>query len=353
MGAHPRACSTLPEGQSLDDYIRGNPQDLLGAGAEAFGWKLPFLFKILAAARPLSIQCHPNLEQARAGFASENAAGIPVDATNRNYRDANHKPELIVALEEFWALKGFRDPAEIRRLLQLAEVKSLSPLLQGLEGGGGLADFFRELMTLPEPIKAGALGELKAGLSNLPEDESRWTRTLLELYPNDIAATSALVLQLVRLEAGQGLYLGAGELHAYLQGTGLEIMANSDNVLRGGLTPKHVDVDELMRVLNFEHHPPQILNPIAGGENETERRKTYPTPCREFTLSNVQLREDLAYEHANDSATIFLGLGGDTDFRWAEQSLVLDEGGVAFAGANTGQLEIRGKALLWIASFAS
>jgi mannose-6-phosphate isomerase len=350
MGAHPKACSTLPDGQSLSDYIQGDPRSVLGEAAATFENKLPFLFKILAAAQPLSIQCHPNLEQARAGFAAENAAGLALDASKRNYRDENHKPELIVALEEFWALKGFRNPAEIRRLLQLAEIKSLSPLLPLLDSDAGLAEFFRELMTIADEKKRAALDELQAGLSNLPEAESRWTGELLRQYPSDIAATAPLVLQLVQLQAGQGLYLGAGELHAYLQGTGLEIMANSDNVLRGGLTPKHVDVDELMRVLNFEHHPPQILAPLP---NEGSRLRTYPTPSREFTLSEVQLRDDIAFEHVLHSASIFLGLGGTSEFRWADQSLSLAEGGVAFASANTGQLEIQGSARLWIASFGS
>ncbi len=353
MGAHPKASSTLPDGQCLDDYIRHDPQAVLGASASSFELRLPFLFKILAAARPLSIQCHPNLEQARAGFAAENAAGLPLDAANRNYRDANHKPELIVALEEFWALKGFRSPQEIRRLLQLAEVTSLDPIVQLLDREEGLAEFFRALMTIADDTKRAALAELSAGVSKLPEAESRWTRELLTQYPEDIACAAALVLQLVKLQAGQGLYLRAGELHAYLQGTGLEIMANSDNVLRGGLTPKHVDVDELMRVLNFEHHPPQVLEatPRAGGT--ASRLQTYATPCREFTLSAVQLREDLAYEHALDSATIFLSLRGNTEFRWPSQRLSLAQGGVAFASADTGSIEMLGSAELWIASFGS
>lgn len=354
MGAHPKACSTLPDGQSLSDYIQGDPRSLLGEAAAAFGNKLPFLFKILAAAQPLSIQCHPNLEQARAGFAAENAAGIALDASERNYRDENHKPELIVALEEFWALKGFRNPEEIRRLLQLAEVKSLNPLLSLLDGDTGLSDFFRELMTIDDEGRSAALDELRAGVSKLPDAESRWTGEILRQYPTDIAATAPLVLQLVQLQAGQGLYLGAGELHAYLQGTGLEIMANSDNVLRGGLTPKHVDVDELMRVLNFEHHPPQLLAPLPDAAGNDSRLKTYPTPSREFTLSEVQLRDDTAFEYVPHSASIFLGLGGTSEFRWGEdQSLSLGEGGVAFASANTGQVKMHGSARLWIASFGS
>ena len=345
MGAHPKACSTMPDGQSLADFIAADPGARLGKAGQEFGDALPFLFKILAAAQPLSIQCHPNRQQAQAGYDAEDAAGLATLAPNRNYRDRNHKPELIVALEEFWALKGFRAPEEIRRLFAQASVRSIDPLLNALAGEGGLRAFFGGLLALSDEDKQETLRQLCAGVANLPKPEARWTRELLQRYPEDIGATAALVLRLVELDAGQGLYLGAGELHAYLQGTGLEIMANSDNVLRGGLTPKHVDAQELMRILRFEHEELQILEPITEGAVAR-----YQTPCREFALSCVRLPRSPAHEHAVVSATILLCLGGSAALSWQGGSLSLAEGEVAFCTADTGQVSMRGNAQLWIAS---
>jgi mannose-6-phosphate isomerase len=347
MGAHSRASSTMPDGQSLADYIAAAPAARLGKAGQEFGDTLPFLFKILAAAAPLSIQCHPNREQARAGYDAEDAAGIAVDAPHRNYRDRNHKPELIVALEEFWALKGFRAPDEIRKLFTQAKVRRIDALLDELTGEGGLRAFFGGLLALDEEDKRATLGELSEGVDALPEPEARWTRDFLDRYPDDIGATAALVLQLVTLKAGQGLYLGAGELHAYLQGTGLEIMANSDNVLRGGLTPKHMDPDELMQVLRFEHEVLQIVEPTTAG-----KEANYLTPCREFALSSVSL-DATPHEHPVVSATIFLSLGGSSELSWQGGSVSLSEGEVAFATADTGEVSMRGDARLWVASIGS
>lgn len=345
MGAHPKACSTMPDGQSLADFIAVDPSSRLGKAGQELGDRLPFLFKILAAAGPLSIQCHPNLEQARAGFDAEDAAGLAIDAPNRNYRDRNHKPELIVAIEDFWALKGFRAPEEIRRLFSQANVHSIDRLLDALTGEGGLRAFFGGLLALAGKNKRETLRELSEGVAMLPEPEARWTRDFLDRYPGDIGATAALVLRLVKLRAGQGLYLGAGELHAYLQGTGLEIMANSDNVLRGGLTPKHMDADQLMRVLRFEHEELQIIEPAADG-----KVARYQTPCHEFALCCVNLDEAAAHEHSVVSATILLSLGGSAELSWQDEMLSLAEGEVAFCTADTGSVTMRGNAKLWVAS---
>jgi mannose-6-phosphate isomerase len=347
MGAHPKAPSKLHDGTSIVDFIAANPTAALGREGT-----LPFLFKILAAEGPLSIQCHPNKTQAEAGYAREEALGIPKDAPNRNYRDANHKPELIVALEEFWALKGFRSPDAIAQLFQRAQMHSASPLLEALAGAGGLRAFYTGLLGLDSQATTQLLTELARGLGNLPKPEARWSQGLLARYPHDQGATSALVLQLVQLEAGQALYLGAGELHAYLRGTGLEIMANSDNVLRGGLTPKHVDPAELQSVLRFEHEPIHILN--AEG---TTSLRDYKTSCPDFALSRMTLERSSSSElvPTSPSAQIWLNLGDETELQWGTETTHLARGGVLFVTANSPSIEVIGRDTravdLWIASY--
>ncbi len=346
MGAHHKAPSTVPDGRSLADYIAERPAERLGGTATS----LPFLFKILAADGPLSIQCHPNKAQAEAGFAREEEAQIAIDAPHRNYRDANHKPELIVALEEFWALKGFRSPEQIASLMRVAGIRSLESELNDLLGHGGLKPFFAALLGLDAKATQIALGELSKGLDALPPAEARWSSELLARYPTDQGALAALVLQLVRLEPGEALYLGAGELHAYLRGTGLEIMANSDNVLRGGLTPKHVDVAELLRVLRFEHKPVEVL--AATGVGAIRR---FSTPCPEFSLGRAIVAGQPIRLPSHQHAQIVLCLGAGIDLSSGDDTLALPRGGVAFVSAGT---EIvaqahNGTAQLWLASFTA
>ncbi len=342
MGAHPKAPSHLSDGTSLVDFIAQAPNAALGRPGA-----LPFLFKILAAEAPLSIQCHPSKAQAEEGFAREEAAGIRRDAPNRNYRDANHKPELIVALEEFWALKGFRSPEAIAELFRRANLTSATTLLE-LLASGGLRAFYGALLALDAQATKVLLSELARGLSNLPMPEASWSQGLLARYPNDPGATAALVLQLVKLEAGQGLYLDAGELHAYLRGTGLEIMANSDNVLRGGLTSKHVDPAELQRVLRFEHTPYEILRAQGTG-----LLRTYHTPCRDFSLWHMQRQLGAAGEvvMSSPSAQIWLNLGAQLELQ-SDTQLELARGEVVFRTANSAPVTVKGSTSnLWIASY--
>ena len=306
FGAHPggpAVCIDAGEtrtdlpGTDLLSRIEADPVANLGAVSVAeFGGRLPFLLKILAAAEPLSLQAHPSSEQAREGFARENAAGLPVDAANRNYRDPWHKPELIVALTEFDALAGFRSPArtiELMRELQVSELDRYLGMLVGQPDAEGLRALLTTWLTLPESaigvlvpaVLNAAVNVLGAGGGSFDAE----LRTVLELgerYPNDPGVLAAMLLNRVRLQPGQGLYLPAGNLHAYLDGTGVEIMANSDNVLRGGLTPKHIDVPELLRVLDFSPVEEADLTPTirtVGAE------RVYLTPAPEFRLSRVEL----------------------------------------------------------------
>lgn len=281
LGAHPSAPSTLGNGVTLDSLLATSPGTLLGPKVLArFGPRLPFLLKVLAAAQPLSLQAHPTLAQAKAGHAKEEAADVPRSAPHRNYKDDNHKPEIICALTDFHALCGFRRVADSVRLF-----KGLGLDTSVLEQHG-LRGYFEHVMTLP-PSARGALVDQLVDASRSPvpgfEAECLLAQRLSTAYPRDIGIVGALLLNLVTLKPGEALYLDAGNLHAYLEGTGIELMANSDNVLRGGLTPKHVDVPELLSVLDFRDGPPHVLRPEGEGE------ATYPTPAPDFRLSRLAL----------------------------------------------------------------
>lgn len=281
LGAHPVAPSKLADGRSLATYLSDAPAQRLGSRVvERFGPQLPFLLKVLAAAEPLSLQAHPSLAQARAGFAREDAAGIARTAGHRNYRDANHKPEIICALTPFEALCGFRAVADTVRIF-----KALGLDVSTLETRG-LKAYFDEVMSAPQDVKAARVATLVAGAAKRPaglEKECGLVNKLAAKYPGDIGVLGALLLNHLTLQPGEALYLGAGNLHAYLEGTGVELMANSDNVLRGGLTPKHVDVPELLSVLEFTDGPARVLTPTGAPEG------TYETPIADFRLSRVTL----------------------------------------------------------------
>lgn len=299
MGAHPLGPARLTRDgatTSLLDTITAAPERELGARSLAdFGPRLPFLLKVLAAAEPLSLQAHPSASEARAGFDAEERAGIPRDASHRNYKDASHKPELLCALTPFEALCGFRAIDETLALfdaLGSAALAPLAPLLAPLRASrdsAGLEATFRALMTLPEAARPTLVDAVVAGTGSLPDRfarERRWTARLAALYPGDVGVVSALLLNTIRLEPGEAVYLGAKNLHAYLEGVGVEIMASSDNVLRGGLTQKHVDVAELARVLDFTAAGPvSIVRPRPIADDEA----VYDTAAREFRLSRLRV----------------------------------------------------------------
>jgi mannose-6-phosphate isomerase len=287
MGAHPGAPSRTARG-TLVEVIEADPERELGARAVArFGPRLPFLLKILAAAAPLSLQVHPDLKQAEEGYADEERRGIPADAPHRNYRDANHKPELICALTEFDGLCGFRDPAQAADLLDGLGVDSLKPYVDLLHAHPEDAAL-REVLTAilgadPEEI-AHTVAEATAACTRLGGAYAPYA-DIAHHYPGDPGVIAAMLLNHVRLQPGEALFLGAGIPHAYLSGLGVEIMANSDNVLRCGLTPKHVDVPELLRVVRFEASDPGVLRPEASPDGE----EVYETPIDEFRLSRYVL----------------------------------------------------------------
>ncbi|MGH3310656.1 MAG: mannose-6-phosphate isomerase, class I [Streptomyces sp.] len=297
MGAHPGAPSRLDRGhgaQALSDVIAADPEGELGpAAVHAFGPRLPFLLKLLAAAAPLSLQVHPDLAQARQGFAEEEARGVPLDAADRNYKDANHKPELICALTPFDGLCGFRRAAEAADLLSMLDVDGLKPyvdVLRATPESAALREVLTALLTADRDEIAGTVAEAAEAARRLADGAGNagpYARSyavyasLAPHYPGDPGVIAAMLLNYVRLRPGEALYLGAGVPHAYLDGLGVEIMANSDNVLRCGLTPKHVDVSELLRVVKFEPSDPGVLRPEAGPGGE----ERYEVPIDEFRLS--------------------------------------------------------------------
>jgi mannose-6-phosphate isomerase len=293
IGAHPKAPSRIaePKGQrTLDRVIQDDPIGLLGSDVcDRFGNELPFLFKVLAAREPLSIQAHPNQDQARAGWARENADGIPLDAPRRNYRDMNHKPELVCALTPFLALKGFRPLDEVARGLDPVarpELGAETGRLARERTPATLRALFARLMTLEAEERGPLLKRAAAEAERRSSDPAwGWVKRLIASHPDDVSVLAPLYLNLVTLNPGEALFLAAGELHAYLEGTALEIMANSDNVLRGGLTPKHVDVQELMAVLTFDAQPAELLKPQPDGPGES----SFKTPAREFELGLLEI----------------------------------------------------------------
>lgn len=297
MGAHPKAPSKVRYDNhwvSLIELIKKNPRDILGEKvSRKYDSRLPFLFKVLAAAKPLSIQAHPNLIQAEKGFEKEDKLKIPLDAYNRNYKDNNHKPECICALTSFCALNGFR---KISKILELMEKICHGLLREELDNlkihrdSPGLKKFFSYLLSLnhdqQEKIILSAVNKAqKLSGSQDSDDAYEWMIKLHENYPCDIGILSPLILNLIQLEPGQAMFLPAGQLHSYLEGTGIELMANSDNVLRGGLTQKHIDIPELLSVVNFKENKIDIILP----EDLNNFEKIYPTPAQEFALSIISI----------------------------------------------------------------
>jgi mannose-6-phosphate isomerase len=300
MGAHPKAPSKVKcnrKWRSLLELIDKNPQDILGEkAARKFKNRLPYLFKVLAATKPLSIQAHPNLDQAKEGFEKENRLGIPLDASNRNFKDDNHKPECICALTSFWALNGFRKISEMIFLMDKicpTGLKKDFDLFRQQPDSRGLKEFFKALMIMDRTTKKQIIDDVVKNADQL-KDKNRAYQCVIDLYeeyPSDIGVLSPIILNLICLEPGQAMFLQAGTLHAYLDGVGIEVMANSDNVIRGGLTPKHVDVKELLNVLNFKECDINLLK--MEKINPCEHQ--YESHAEEFVLSVIRVKKDMSY----------------------------------------------------------
>jgi mannose-6-phosphate isomerase len=351
MGAHPVAPSRIfvnNEWISLDTFIRQAPGRILGKKtAGKYHNTLPFLFKLLAAEKPLSIQAHPDKIQAEKGFDREKRLGIPLDDPKRNYKDFRHKPECICALTPFTGLKGFRNIIDIVAYLASLCPESLAEEMEILRAKG-LKPFFNALMNLPLHKKAGAIRETikNAEKHALTNPVFKWVLALFQHYPDDIGILSPAILNLFTLTPGEALFLPAGELHAYLEGFGIELMANSDNVLRGGLTPKHIDVPELMNVLNFTESTLSILHP----ERVSDVEAIYPAAAEEFSLSVIHITNTAIYispDHRGPE--ILLCTQGEVDLSTdaPPASIRLNAGESAFIPAGVDKYKIAGKARIY------
>ena len=298
MGSHPAGPARIQRNgtpRTLDAVIADDPARELGPElAGRFGGRLPFLLKVLAAERALSIQVHPGRAQAQAGFAAEEAAGIARSDPARSYVDDWPKPEVLCALTEFEVLAGFREAGDAARLLRALQVPALDPIIAELEAGqeSCRVKALEHLLGLPR-LEAVALSARTAiAAERLASDDTEDGRSYQAVvrmsrdYPGDPGAVASLLLQHRTLAPGQGLYMPAAGPHAYLRGAGIEVMANSDNVLRAGLTSKHINVPELLRVID-----PTVEVPVLDPEPDADGIRTYAAPVPEFCLYSVMLDE--------------------------------------------------------------
>jgi mannose-6-phosphate isomerase len=296
---------------------------------------------VLNAAQPLSIQLHPDKATAEAGFAAENALDIPVSSPHRNYVDSNHKPELICALTPFRALCGFRPVEDICASLALIDPPQLRHEVTQLQEKGdsaALESLCLKLLQLSEDDARAMLDHVLERAAHIEHDNARALLAIHEFYPGDRGVLFALLLNLVELAPGEAMFLAAGHLHSYLSGAGLEIMASSDNVIRGGLTGKHVDCDELMKLTTFDTLPEAQLRvaPVVRG-----KQTIYPTPAEDFTLALLQV-DTAADRYTMSSAEIVLCLSGGVTVDAGERSVVLAPGEACFIGAAAGTFELSG-----------
>ncbi len=300
MGVHSRGPARLQLGDGsplLSEWLAGHPE-ALGAARGRFGGQLPFLFKILDVRQMLSIQSHPTKAQAEKGFRMENEAGVPLDAPHRNFKDDNHKPEVMVALTDFWLLHGFRPLAEIDEMLE--SVPALRPL-QAYFDGQSIYTLYKAIMELPQ-VEVNQLlqplhNELQRASGLDKSSPGYWARRAFEQYSSagfDRGIFSIYLFNLVHVPPGSGIYQGAGIPHAYLEGVNVELMANSDNVFRGGLTVKHIDVPQLLQHLHFGPVAPALLRGQKRGAWEV----AYETPAPDFQLNRIELPKGETYAPA-------------------------------------------------------
>ncbi|HEV7331412.1 MAG TPA: mannose-6-phosphate isomerase, class I [Flavisolibacter sp.] len=336
LGAHPNAPAHLINGkeESLYDAIQQSPQQILGNRVQEQFGTLPYLLKVLDVRQMLSIQVHPSIESAVKGYAEENAKGIPLQASNRNYKDQNHKPELMAALSDFWLLHGFKSAEDLKRIFQTV------PELQFLEAEfnqNGYKGLYETVMTMPQdsvdsvllPLVEKILPQYKEGMLE-KSSEHFWAARAVETFCKDghydRGIFSIYFFNLLHLKEGEGIYQPAGLPHAYLEGQNVEVMANSDNVLRAGLTEKYIDVAELMKHVRFEPTIPAI---IPAGKDAVQ---VYETPAAEFELRKINLVSAATLQ--TESATIFFVYEGAVDIKTSDTLLPVKRGEAALVIAN-------------------
>ncbi|SCX51898.1 mannose-6-phosphate isomerase, type 1 [Klenkia marina] len=350
MGAHPDAPSVLADGRGLDAAIAAEPDRLLGPLVrQRFGDRLPFLMKVLAADAPLSLQAHPTTAQAEVGFAAEEAAGIPKDDPTRTFKDPHHKPEILLALTPVEALCGFRPVEESLHCLAKLQLPELKPTIAAL-ARGGLQVAIPQLLALSVRRRQSlvtAVAEKAATFVAAHDPEFintyRWAASLADTYPGDIGVVISLLCNHLTLDPGEAVFLPAGNLHAYLSGAGVEVMASSDNVLRGGLTGKHVDLAALVEVLDFADGKVPVIRPVLGPGG-----LRYPVPVEDFDLTRVELGADPG-SLRTAGPQVLLCTEGTVVLGTDDGELVLQKGESAFVPANA-QLSAQGPGVLYRAT---
>lgn len=346
MGAHPKSPSYIEingEKRSLREAISENQTAWLSPAVAARFGELPFLFKVLCADQPLSIQVHPSKQAAERGFAKENAAGIPLTAPERNYKDANHKPELVFALTPFKAVNGFRELHDIVSLLQ--PVSGAHPAIAHFLTSpdmAGLAQLFTALLSMEGEEKALALDLLKATAEKSLGEPWDTVKLIAQFYPEDSGLFSPLLLNVIELQPGEAMFLFAETPHAYLNGVALEVMANSDNVLRAGLTPKYIDIPELMDNLKFEAKPWDSL--LTQPEVHPDRLD-FPVPVDDFAFSVHQLSASPATVHQQSAAILFC-IEGEAVINDGVTRLTLAPGESCFIPADASPVTVTGSGRL-------
>lgn len=342
MGAHPKSSSqVMVDGQprALRDLIDADKAGLLGESvARRFG-ELPFLFKVLCADQPLSIQVHPSKAAAEAGYARENAAGIPLDAATRNYKDANHKPELVYALTPFKAINGFRPLSDIVSLLQpLAGAHPAIAHFLNHPDTAALSALFAALLSLKGEEKSLALDILQATVASQHGEPWQTIADIAGVYPDDCGLFAPLLLNVITLQPAEAMFLFAETPHAYLHGVALEVMANSDNVLRAGLTPKYIDVPELLANLRFDSRAAGTLLTTPQQEGATQH---FPIPVEDFSFS-IHALDTPPLTVSQQSAAIIFCIDGQATLNCGGQSLSLQAGESAFISARESPLTLSG-----------
>lgn len=367
MGTHPKGPSLIKgSNQSLQQLISTLPAKKLGNALNEMG-ELRFLFKVLSAAQALSIQVHPSLEQAKEGFKHEEINGPNRSAPHRNYRDSNHKPELICALTPFVAMCGFRCIEQIKSLLDELRCEWLGEWANKMfskaeHNHGTLKQAYLELLHFDKETQARYANKLKESIQALIGKRvdkadlqayaaqsrlSPYLECLLlsEYYPSDIAIISPLIMQLEYLEPGEALFLSAGIPHAYLRGTGLEIMAASDNVLRGGLTSKHIDLNELQKIMSAQPMEAARIIPTKIDEQHL----TYKVPVDDFELQVLQVEHTQTSQIHFENAAIVFCINQAVKLNRREEVIELKAGESAFVTADPEELVLQGQAKVAIA----
>ena len=343
LGAHPSAPSEIENvtgKQSLIEFLSQNPTALGQASRQQFGDELPYLLKILDVEKPLSIQLHPTKAQAEKGFEAENAKGVSLTDSTRTYKDRNHKPEMMIALSDFWLLHGFKIKSQILATLNVRP--SLQPLAEKL-GKQSLAEFYADVMLADQSTLANWLlpiievnqqpyknGELT--LDN-PDYWVLYTMEAMAISPEklDAGLVCFYLFNIVHLKEGEGIFQDAGIPHAYLRGQNVELMACSDNVIRGGLTPKYVDIVELLKIVDCREVTPQIIS--AAPQNQSEF--TYKTPVKDFALAQIRVEPQQHTELNLQSAGILLVMQGELKIQEKSTALTLKQGESAFITADS------------------